>query len=168
MEIPLSGGQTMMRPKVEGRMLQAVAIRPDETVLEIGTGSGFISACLCHLARSVSSVEISEQLHAEASARLRDKRLNNIELHVGDALSGWQPEQAYDVLLVTGSVPDVPDVFRNWVNTGGRMFIVTGESPAMEAKLLARISASDWTEQSLFETDLIRLINADQPPQFEF
>jgi len=166
--IPLPKGQFMMRPKVEGRMLQALALRDDDTVLEIGTGSGFLTACLSGLAHRVVSVEIFEELHREASIRLQDKHMHNVELFVGDVMSGWQPEQAHDVVVVTGSVAEVPEAFYGWVNPGGRMFVVCGESPAMEARLLTRVGVSEWREESLFETDLGRLINAEQKPQFEF
>ena len=149
-------------------MLQSLGIKHDDTVLEIGTGSGFITACLSGLARRVVSVEIFEELHRESELRLRDKHMHNVELYLGDVMSGWQPEQAHDVVVVTGSVPEVPEIFRGWVNPGGRLFAVTGESPAMEAKLLTRVGFSDWREESLFETDLPRLVNAEPPPAFEF
>lgn len=168
LEIPLPREQFMMRPKVEGRMLQALALRDDETALEIGTGSGFITACLSGLARRVVSVEIFEELHMEASVRLQDKHMHNVELFVGDVMSGWQPEQAHDVVVVTGSVAAVPEMFRGWVNPGGRMFVVCGESPAMTAYLLTRVGFHDWREESLFETDLQRLVNAGEPQRFEF
>ena len=166
--IPLPMGQEMMCPKVEGRMLQALAIKDDDTVLEIGTGSGFITACLSGLARRVVSVEIFEELYLEAGIRLKDKHMHNVELYVGDVMSGWQPGGTHDVVVVTGSVPEVPEIFRGWVNPGGRLFVVTGESPAMEAKLLTRVGPGDWREESLFETDLRRLKNAEPPPAFEF
>ena len=168
LQIPLPQGQFMMRPKVEGRMLQSLALKEDDTALEIGTGSGFITACLSGLARHVVSVEIFEELHQEAGIRLQDKHMHNVELFLGDVMNGWQPEQAHDVVVVTGSVAEVPEAFRGWVNPGGRMFIVCGESPAMEARLLTRVGVSDWREESLFETDLARLVNAERPPGFEF
>jgi protein-L-isoaspartate(D-aspartate) O-methyltransferase len=166
--IPLDCGQAMMRPKIEARMLQALELDPDETVLEIGTGSGFVTACLAGLAKRVVSVEIFPELHGEAATKLDDKGIDNVELFVGDVMSGWQPEQAHDVVVVTGSVPDVPEAFRGWVNPGGRLFVVTGDSPAMEARLLKRLDATEWSEESLFETDLARLVNAERPPEFEF
>lgn len=168
MEIPLAQGQCMMRPKVEGRMLQALGLRPDETVLEVGTGSGFITACLATMARRVVSVEIFEELYQHALERLGDKHLETVELCVGDVMGGWEPQQKHDVVVVTGSVPEVPDAFREWVNPAGRMFIVTGRSPAMEARLLTRVGAQDWIEESLFETELQRLVNAEEPARFEF
>ena len=168
LSIPLAHGQDMMCPKVEGRMLQSLGIRQDDSVLEIGTGSGFITACLSRLAKRVVSVEIFDDLHEEARQRLQERYLHNIELFVGDVMRGWQPEQAHDVIVVTGSVPLVPGRFRDWVNPGGRLFAVTGESPAMEAKLLTRVGFSDWREESLFETDLVRLVNSEPPPEFVF
>lgn len=168
LNIPLEHGQVMMKPLVEGRMLQALEARPDETVLEIGTGSGFITACLARLARSVVSVEIFEDLTESAARILKEKELHNIELFTGDVLGGWQPEQAHDIVVVTASVHHVPEHFRGWVNPGGRMFIVNGDEPAMEARLLTRLNASEWREESLFETDLPRLVHGQQPPQFEF
>ena len=168
MAIPLYHDQNMMKPVVEGRLLQALELEPDETVLEIGTGSGFITACLAQMAKRVVSVDIHEQFTTEAEAKLKDKDIQNVELETGDVMTGWQPEQAHDVLVVTGSVEDIPDHFRGWVNPGGRMFVVCGESPAMEAKLLTKLNATEWREESLFETDLARLVNATKAPEFEF
>jgi protein-L-isoaspartate(D-aspartate) O-methyltransferase len=166
--IPLDHGQVMMKPVVEGRLLQALELQPDETVLEIGTGSGFITACLAHMAKRVVSVDCFEQFTREAGQKLKEKNIDNVELETGDVMTGWQPEQAHDVLVVTGSVEDVPDHFRGWVNPGGRMFVVCGESPAMEAKLLTKLNATEWREESLFEIDLARLVNAEKAPEFEF
>ena len=166
--IPLDHDQNMMKPVVEGRLLQALELKPDETVLEIGTGSGFITACLAQMAKQVVSVDIFEHFLTEAGATLKEKNINNVELETGDVMTGWQPEQAHDVLVVTGSVQDIPDHFRGWVNPGGRIFVVCGEEPAMEAKLLTKLNATEWREESLFETDLARLINAEKAPEFEF
>jgi protein-L-isoaspartate(D-aspartate) O-methyltransferase len=166
--VPIGHGQFMMRPKIEGRMLQALDLQDDETVLEIGTGSGFISACLSQLAKHVVSVEIFEEMYQEASARLNEHKINNVEVFHGDVMSGWQPEQAHDVVVVTGSVVGVPEQFRGWVNPGGRLFIVSGESPVMEARLFTRLDVTQWREESLFETDLPRLLNADPPVEFQF
>ena len=168
MAIPLDHDQTMMKPVVEGRLLQALELKPDETVLEIGTGSGFITACLAQLAKRVVTVDIHEQFSKEAEAKLKEKDIHNVEFETGDVMTGWQPEQAHDVLVVTGSVQDIPDHFRGWVNPNGRMFVVCGEAPAMEAKLLTKLNATEWREESLFETDLARLINAEKAPEFEF
>ena len=166
--IPLAMGQSMMCPRVEGRMLQSLDVQKDDSVLEIGTGSGFITACLSALARRVVSVELFEELFLEAEVRLRARNSQNTELCVGDVMSGWQPQQAHDVVVVTGSVPAVAEFFRDWVNPGGRMFVVVGESPAMQARLLTRGGFNDWREESLFETDLPCLVNSTAPAGFEF
>ena len=166
--IPLDCDQVMMRPKIEARMLQALELSEDETVLEIGTGSGFITACLAGLAKHVVSVEIFPELHEAAGLKLKDKGIDNVELFVGDVMRGWQPEQAHDVVVVTGSVPEVPEQFLGWVNPGGRLFVVTGDSPAMEAYVMNRLDVTEWSQESLFETDLPRLVNAEQAPEFEF
>ena len=168
MAIPLDHDQSMMKPVIEGRLLQALELQADETVLEIGTGSGFITACLAQMAKCVVTVDYHEQFSKDAAAKLKEMELDNVEFETGDVMTGWQPEQAHDVLVVTGSVEDVPDHFRGWVNPGGRMFIICGESPAMEAKLLTKLNATEWREESLFETDLARLINAEKAPEFEF
>lgn len=168
MAIPLDHGQTMMKPVVEGRLLQALELKDGETVLEIGTGSGFVAACLSKLAKSVVSVDIHEQFTKEAADKLKEKDINNVELATGDVMGGWQPEQAHDVVVVTGSVASIPDHFRGWVNPGGRLFVVCGESPAMEAQLLTKLNATEWRKESLFETDLPRLVNAEKAPEFEF
>lgn len=168
LSIPLDHDQVMMKPVIEGRMLQALELKPDETVLEIGTGSGWITACLAHLASRVVSVEIFADLSASAGRTLQEKEIANVELECGDVMSGWQPEQAHDVVVVTGSVEQVPEHFRGWVNPGGRMFVVTGQAPAMEAMLYTRLNATEWRAESLFETDLPRLIHAEGPPEFEF
>jgi protein-L-isoaspartate(D-aspartate) O-methyltransferase len=168
MAIPLDHDQNMMKPVVEGRLLQALEVKPDETVLEIGTGSGFITACLAQQAKQVLTVDIYEQFSSDAEARLKENGIHNVEFESGDVMTGWQPELAHDVLVVTGSVQDIPDHFRDWVNPRGRMFVVCGEAPAMAAKLLTKLNATEWREESLFETDLARLINAGKAPEFEF
>ena len=166
--IPLDCGQVMMRPKIEARLLQALDIADDESVLEIGTGSGFMTACLAALGKNVVSVEIHSDLHEQALLKLRDKGVANAELFVGDVMNGWQPEQAHDVVVVTGSVAKVPEAFLGWVNPGGRMFVIRGESPAMEACLMTRLDVTEWTVESLFETDLPALEHAAQAPEFKF
>lgn len=166
--IPLDHGQKMMKPVVEGRLLQALELKPDETVLEVGTGSGFITACLAQMAKQVVSVDVFEQFTKDVGARLKEMGITNVELETGNVMTGWQPEQAHDVLVVTGSVPSVPDHFRGWVNPGGRVFLVCGDEPAMEARLLTKLNATEWREESLFETNLDRLIDAEKAPEFEF
>ena len=123
--IPLDNDQCMMKPVIEGRLLQALELQPDETALEIGTGSGFITACLAQMAKRVVSVDVFEQFTTATAGKLRDRNYQNVELETGDVMTGWQPEQAHDVVVVTGSVPVpvVPEHFLGWVNPGGRIFV---------------------------------------------
>lgn len=168
MAIPLDHGQHMMHPVLEGRLLQAIDLQADETVLEIGTGSGFLSACLAQLGKAVCTVDIHPELSARACMTLKNKKINNVECFTSDALNGWLPEQAHDVVVVTGAVREIPKIFMEWVNPGGRLFIISGDSPAMEARLLKRLNISDWEDTSLFETDLPLLENAELATQFQF
>lgn len=166
--VPLDHDQVMMKPVVEGRMLQAIELAEDETALEIGTGTGFITACLASLGKRVVSVDLFESFTRGAQQVLTDKQIDNVELCTGDAMLGWQPEQAHDVVVVTGSVPEVPDHFRGWVNPGGRLFVITGSSPAMQARVLTRLNATEWRDERLFETDMKALVNSENAPTFEF
>ena len=168
LNIPLDHGQVMMKPIVEGRMLQALGLGSDETVLEIGTGSGFVTACLARLAASVVSVDIFAEFREQAERRLKEKEIDNVELHTGDVMAGWQPDHAHDVVVVTGSVPSLPESFKGWVNPGGRLFVICGQAPAMEACLYTRLNVSEWRRESLFETDVPALIHAGEAPTFEF
>ena len=164
--LPLERGQTMMRPVVEGRMLQAVATRPEDTVLEIGTGSGFITACLAELGREVTSLDIDPEFIRVARPRLECPECANVRLEVADAVLAWEPGRRFDVICVTGAVHVVPERFKAWLAPGGRLFAVRGLAPAMEAVLITRVGESTFEEQSLFETDLPYLTHAAPPRQF--
>lgn len=166
--IPLAHGQVMMKPAVEGRMLQALELQPDDTVLEIGTGSGYITACLAALAKRLCTVEIFADLLRDAEKQLERAKIGNVEFFNADVTGEWLPEQAHDVVVVGGSVPVVPDRFKEWVNPGGRLFAIVGESPVMEAICLTRVNVTEWTEESLFETVLPPLINSEKAAVFEF
>lgn len=161
-ELPLSGGQKMMKPVVEGRTLQALDLQPGDEVLEIGTGSGYLSACLAALARDVLSLEIDPALADAARARLASTGLGtNVRVETADAL-GWQTERRFDVICVTGAVDVVPSQFASWLRPGGRLFVIQGRSPAMEALLIQ----ADGSRESLFETDIDYLRGAAPAPQF--
>ncbi len=160
-ELPLGNGDFMMKPVVEGRVLQALVPRAGESVLEIGTGSGYLTACLAHLAGTVVSLEIDPVLAQAATNRLAAQGVANATVHAADAF-GWNPGRTFDVVCVTGAVAAVPDAFRQWLAPNGRMFIVRGESPAMEAMRIE----SDGHAQSLFETDLQYLVGAEPAPAF--
>jgi protein-L-isoaspartate(D-aspartate) O-methyltransferase len=166
--IPLGHDQVMMKPVVEGRLLQALDIRPEDNVLEIGTGSGYLTACLARLGRHVTSMEILPELAAEAAARLAGSSIDNITLLTGDALSDIAPDNHYDVIAVTGSLPVLDQQFYRNLEDGGRLFVITGQLPIMEARLITRISTNNWTSESLFETCIPPLINAPAPEPFSF
>ncbi len=167
LEIPLPGGQKMMKPVIEGRMLQALDLQPGEDVLEIGTGSGFASACLAALAREVVSLEIDPALSAQARTQLDATGLGtNVRLETADAFH-WQSDRRFDAICVTGAAANLPLQFLEWLRPGGRLFIVRGHEPAMEA-VLVHADAAGPRIQSLFETDLAYLKGAAPTPQFQF
>ena len=168
--IPIGHGEVMMNPNVEGRMLQVLQITAGDRALEIGTGSGYITACLSVLAASVESVEIYPELSQAAGGKLQRDGLNNVSLHVGDAAAGWGEPGVYDVVAITGSLSRVPDRYRQSLRTGGRLFVVRGskKQPIMEAILVTRVSDDNWVTDSLFETELAPLVNSTPAPEFVF
>jgi len=167
-EIPIGHGQSMMKPVLEGRMLQALSLDASDSVLEIGTGSGFVTACLARLGASVTSVELFEDLKYAAVQRLRDLGIDNVRLRVGDAARGWESERSFDAIAITGSMPGIPEVYRNQLRPGGRLFVVTGRRPAMQAWVVTRVGGSQWSEECLFETDLARLEHTVDESEFVF
>ena len=165
-ELPIGHDETMMAPKIEARLLQAVDIDEHDTVLEVGTGSGFLTAIMANQAESVTTVEIHADLQEQAEARLKD--FGNIEFHVGDASHNWNDSRQYDVIVLTGSVAEMPEAYKTKLNLGGRLALIVGQSPAMTAQVLTRISESEWETETLFETDLKPLTNAEAKPTFRF
>jgi len=167
MNIPLGNDQVMMTPKMEARLLQAVAIQKDERVLEIGTGSGYLTALMAKCALQVDSVDIFAEFSRDAAERLASYQLDNVELDTGDALSGWKGRPPYNVIVVCGSTPELDPDLQKQLLPGGRLFVIVGESPAMEARLITRAGESEWATEVLFETDLPALIGASLPPPFQ-
>ncbi len=165
--LPIGHGQVMMPPVVEGRMLQALDIQPGEAVLEIGTGTGFTAACMAHLGGRVTSVEIFDDLAASASARLAEHRIE-VTVETGDASAGWDDGKRYDVIAITGAVATVPEAYRQKLGEGGRLFVIVGQAPVMEALLITRESGDSFVTQSLFETCLPHLVHAEPRPAFSF
>ncbi|MCC7413863.1 MAG: protein-L-isoaspartate O-methyltransferase [Gammaproteobacteria bacterium] len=165
-QIPLAHGQLMMVPKVEGRMLQALAPQAGERALEIGTGSGHVTALLANLAGAVTSVDLYEDFVADASTRLGKLGLASARIVCADALHDWPDGGPWDLVAVTGSVPEMPDDWPERLAPGGRMFLVVGEAPLMEARLITRVGAAQWATESLFETVLPPLIGARPKPVF--
>lgn len=173
LEIPLridgvDTGESMWSPKLEARMLQEVAIKPHETVLEVGTGSGYLSALLAHKGQQVFSVEIDPRLKAFGEANLARAGVHNVKTELADGSRGWQAKAPYDVIVVTGSLPVIPDSLRNQLRIGGRLAVIVGEDPAMEAQIVTRVSDDGYDTVRLFETSVKPLRNAVRPSSFRF
>jgi protein-L-isoaspartate(D-aspartate) O-methyltransferase len=168
MQIPLGHGEVMMAPLVEARLLQALAIKPTDKILEIGTGSGYVTWLLSQLGKKVHSVEIRAEFTQRASEKLAAHGAANVELEIGDGARGWDKHAPYDVIFVTGSTPILPEGFKKNLAIGGRLAVIVGQSPAMEARLITRLTESSFETQGLFETDLPALQNAPSPDKFVF
>lgn len=165
-ELPIGHDEVMMKPIVEGRLLQALAIEACDAVLEIGTGSGFVTACLARMGRQVVSVEQHADFAERARGRLAAAGFGNTSIEVADAIHGFEPGRRFEAIAVTGAVHRIPQRFRDWLAIGGRMFVVHGASPVQEAVLVTRVTEDRFTEDSLFETDLAYLKNAEPPRSF--
>jgi protein-L-isoaspartate(D-aspartate) O-methyltransferase len=163
--IPLGHDEVMMKPVVEGRILQAVAAQAGESVLEIGTGSGFLTACLARMAGEVVSVEQHADFVEAASARLRDAGIVNARLENAEAVRGFDPRRQFDVMVVTGAVAALPQHWQGWIKPGGRLFAIVGASPVQRACLYTERDGA-WQAQPLFETDVPYLRNAAPEPHF--
>lgn len=166
--IPLGHDQVMMAPKLEGRLLQALAITPDDSVLEIGTGSGYLTACLARLGKQVTSIDITADFTTAAAAKLEAQGISNITLETLDAAEGIESEKRYDVIAVTGSLPLLQQQFQKNLAVGGRLFIITGSLPIMEANLITRVEENHWSSECLLETCIPPLLHAARPQAFVF
>lgn len=164
--LPIGHGEVMLKPVVEGRFLQALLPAGGERVLEIGTGSGYFAACLAKLGGHVTSIDRRAEFVDAARARLQALAIDNVECLRADALSGFAPTERFDAIAVTGAVTAVPGRFVEWLKPAGRMVLVRGVEPAMQAVLLQRASDGGWIEDRLFETDVPYLAGAEPAPQF--
>jgi protein-L-isoaspartate(D-aspartate) O-methyltransferase len=158
-QIPLADGVRMLPPTVEGRMLQALLLSDDDQVLEVGSGSGYISACLASLAGHVKSIDANADIIERAQANVARLGIERVEFEQM-SLTQLDAPESYDAIAVTASLPTLPQNLKQALKPGGRMFVICGYSPVMEALLITRVSASEWSTQSLFETDLSRLQTA--------
>ncbi|MBT8092978.1 MAG: protein-L-isoaspartate O-methyltransferase [Gammaproteobacteria bacterium] len=165
--IAIGHGQYMMTPTIEGRLLQALGLNGTEKVLEIGTGSGFMTACLASLAAHVTSIDIYSDFLSAAEGKLAASGVENVELLQMDAMREL-PQGSFDAIAVTGSIQIFEPRFVAALAPGGRLFVVVGDAPAMEAKLVERTDSRDWRTLSLFETSLAPLVHGAEPPQFTF
>lgn len=167
-EIPLAGGESMLFPKVEARLLQDVTVKKHETVLEIGTGSGYMAALLAHRARHVTTVEISPELKTLAEQKLAANGVTNVTVELGDGAQGWAKGAPFDVIVVSGSLPELPPVLLQQLKVGGRLVVIIGQAPAMKAQLITRTGEAGYDTRTLFETSVKPLLLANQPSAFKF
>ena len=173
MEIPLpvkdaSEPECMFAPRVEARLLQELALKNHETVLEIGAGSGYMAALLAHRAKSVISVEILPELKEFAESNLAAAGIRNVKVQLGDGVNGWPLPEEVDIIMLSGSVPMLPDALLRQMRVGGRMSAIVGDAPVMTAQLITRTGASAWETINLFETMVKPLCNAPHRPRFKF
>jgi protein-L-isoaspartate(D-aspartate) O-methyltransferase len=165
--IPLPAGQSMLAPKIHGRILQAVETRPGESVLEVGTGSGYLAACFAALGAQVTTLELRPELVALSRDNLRAAGYPGVALVAADA-TAWQPMQRFDVVALTASLPVYDPRYQNWLNAGGRLFAVVGTGEPMAALLVTRAAEHDFGRVELFETVIDPLTNAHRPSSFVF
>lgn len=168
MEIPLGHGEAMLSPKLEARMVQELGIRKTDKVLEVGTGSGYVTALCAKLGGQVVSVERIAEFSQSAARKLAGHGIQNVQLVVGEAPEGWPSAGPYDVILLTGSLPFLPDSLQNQLRSGGRLLAVVGEPPVMTAMLVTRVSGDAFNSVGLFETSIPPLRNIRQPERFVF
>ncbi|MET0962292.1 MAG: protein-L-isoaspartate O-methyltransferase [Noviherbaspirillum sp.] len=171
-DIPLPGGENMLPPKFEARILQEAGPRKHETVLEIGAGSGYMAALLAHRALHVTSVEILPELKAMAERNLADYGVDNVDVVLGNGAAGWEGSgqfaAPYDIIVISGSLPMLPEAFLRQIKVGGRLLCVIGEPPVMQAQLITRTSEAGFHTRNLFETSITPLRLATQPSHFKF
>ena len=168
LEIPLGHGEKMFQPKVEARILQELALRSTENVYEVGTGSGYLTALLASRSRHVTSAELHGDLQERAAANLRAAAIRNVTLLQGDSARAPLAESAFDVIVLGGSTPVLPQAFLDRLAPGGRLFAIVGDPPAMKAVLVRHPVAGAFQHTELFETVVKPLVNAAQPSRFRF
>jgi protein-L-isoaspartate(D-aspartate) O-methyltransferase len=158
----------MWEPKLEARVVQELDVHKTDRVLEVGTGSGYLTALIAHRAAQVYSVEINPRLAEFGRANLERHGADNVSVEIGDAARGWPSHAPYDVIVLTDSTPILPRAFAEQLAVGGRLFAVVGEEPAMSARLITCTAPGAWRSDDLFETVLTPLVNCERPPRFRF
>lgn len=168
-QLPIGHDQVMLRPLVEARLIQSLALTPNDQALEIGTGSGYMCAVMAQLAARVHTVEIYADFVNSARERLTEHDIRNVRCHEADGGQGWASgEEYYDAILLTGSVPEVPANYKDRLKIGGRLVAVVGSAPATEAQILTRLDDDSWQTSSAFDVQIPRLLNVDPPKVFSF
>jgi len=160
-QLPIGFGQTLFKPTVDGRLLQTLALKPTDSVLEIGTGSGYLTTCLARLSQHCDSIEIHPELHAKAKSYIDALGVTNVSLHLQDGSEAWDSRDAYDAIAFGGAIGEIPETYKQKMALGGRLFAVIGDNnqPTMEAIQLTRLSETEWITDSLFETQVDPLVN---------
>ena len=168
MEVPLGLGQSMWPPKLEARCIQELGLKKTDTVLEVGTGSGYLCALLAARSQHVYSVEIYPELAKKAAQTLKTEGVANVTLDTGDGSRGWNKHAPYDVIVLTASVPLLLEVYQQALKPEGRLFAIIGDPPVMEAKIITCAAPGAYSSVDLFETCVAPLVNAPQPERFVF
>ncbi len=167
-QIPIGHGQVMLNPKIEGRILQALHPQPNESVLDIGTGSGYLAACLARLGRSVVSVDIVPEFQQPAEERIKALGIDNVECVTADAAHGLDSNDQFHTVVVEAALPKLREDFHRHVREGGRLLLIIGTPPIMEGLLFTRVSKTGWTSESLFDTLVPGIIDPSERPDFVF
>ncbi|MGJ7916421.1 protein-L-isoaspartate O-methyltransferase family protein [Massilia sp. LXY-6] len=167
-EIPLPGGEAMLSPKLEARILQDIGLKKHETVLEIGTGSAYMAALMAHRAAKVTTVELNPQIKELAEKNLAKAGIGNVSVELGNGAAGWSKGAPYDVIVISGALEVLPEAFLTQVKVGGRIAAIVGEAPAMEFNIVTRTGENSWTTVKVFETNVKYLAGAPAVSHFQF
>ena len=167
-EIPLPGGEAMLAPKFEARILQETGVKKHETVLEIGTGSGYMAALLAHRAARVTTVEINPETAELARKNLANAGVHNVTVEVGNGAQGWEKGAPYDVIVISGALEVLPEAILKQVKVGGRIAAIVGQAPVMEASIITRTGDDAYSTVKVFETNVRYLTGAPVPSHFQF
>ena len=167
-EIPLPGGETMLAPKIEARVMQETGVKKHETVLEIGTGSGYMAALLAHRAAKVTTVEINPETAELAKKNLANAGIHNVTVEVGNGAQGWEKGAPYDVIVISGALEVLPEAILKQVKVGGRIAAIVGQAPVMEAAIISRTGENTYSTIKVFETNVRYLTGAPVPSHFQF
>ncbi|MES2758246.1 MAG: protein-L-isoaspartate O-methyltransferase [Pseudomonadota bacterium] len=167
-EIPLGFGEAMFTPKLEARLLQELQLKKHETVLEVGAGSGYMAALLAHKARHVTTVEIRPELKSMAETNLAQAGVTNVTVALGNGAQGWAQGAPFDVIVISGGLEVLPEVFLKQVKVGGRIAALVGHAPVMSCNIVTRVSETAYDTVKVFETNVKYLAEAQAPSRFTF
>jgi protein-L-isoaspartate(D-aspartate) O-methyltransferase len=167
-EIPLPGGEAMLMPKLEARTLQEIGLKKHESVLEIGTGSGYMAALMAHRAAKVTTVEVNPEIKELAEKNLAKAGIANVKVELGNGAQGWDKGAPYDVIVISGALEVLPEAFLKQVKVGGRIAAIVGEPPAMEFNIITRTADNAWSTVKVFETNVKYLSGAPAVSHFQF